>query len=150
MEKEEANGMAKTMTKEGPVLIVDDDPYDAMLSEGVMEELQPKFPVQIITSGEDLMDYLQGDGLYQDRVHYPYPGLILLDLKMPGMDGFEVLKWLKSRPEHSEIPIVVLSGCVDLAGQVTRAVQLGAHSFLPKPVQQQDIRSILDVLNVSI
>jgi two-component system, sensor histidine kinase and response regulator len=69
---------------------------------------------------------------------------------MPRMDGFEVLKWLKSRPEHSDIPIVVLSGFVDMAGQVTRAVQLGAHSFLPKPVQPQDIQSILGLLKVSI
>ncbi len=136
--------------KEGPVLIVDDDPSDAMLCEGVIDELQPKYPAQILTSGDDLFAYLEGDGLYHDRARYPYPGLILLDLKMPKIDGFEVLKWLKTRPQHAEIPVVVLSGFVDMASQVTRAYQLGAHSFLPKPVRQTDIQSILTLLHVSI
>jgi CheY-like chemotaxis protein len=135
---------------EGPVVIVDDDPYDALLAEGVIDELEPRFPVQILTSGEDLVAYLQAEDLYSDRHQYPYPGLVLLDLKMPKMDGFAVLQWLKDHPEHAEVPIVVLSNCADMAGQVTRAYQLGAHSFLPKPIQPQDIRSVLSLLNVSI
>jgi len=137
-------------SREGPVVIVDDDPSDAMLAEGVVDELQPKFPVQILTSGEDLIAYLGGEGLYKDRANYPSPGLVLLDLKMPRMDGFAVLEWLKAHPKYSEIPIVVLSGMNGIAAQVTRAYQLGAHSFLPKPVQQQDIESILSVLKISI
>jgi CheY-like chemotaxis protein len=144
------NTAAHTWAREGPVVIVDDDSSDALLAEGVIDELQPRFPVQILTSGEDLVAYLQGEGLYQDRSHYPSPGLVLLDLKMPKMDGFAVLEWLKSHPQHADVPIVVLSGCVDMAGQVTRAYQLGAHSFLPKPVQQQDIQSILSLLKISI
>jgi CheY-like chemotaxis protein len=147
----DAGGNATAQSvREGPVIIVDDDPYDALQSEGVVDELPPKFEVQILTSGEDLVAYLQGESLYADRSHYPLPGLVLLDLKMPGMDGFAVLEWLKNHPEYSEIPIAVLSGCVDMAGQVTRAYQLGAHSFLPKPVQLQDIRSILSLLKISI
>ncbi len=145
-----AAAAVRIQPRDGPVIIVDDDPYDAMFSEGVIGELQPRFPIQILTSGEDLIAYLLGDGLYHDRAHYPYPGLVLLDLKMPKMDGFEVLKWLKEHPEHREIPIVVLSGFVDMAAQVTRAYQLGAHSFLPKPVSQEDIEGILNVLQISI
>src|SRR5271170_1886221 len=128
--------------REGPVIIVDDDPYDALQSEGVIDELQPRFPVQILTSGEDLVAYLQGESLYQDRIHYPLPGLVLLDLKMPKMDGFAVLEWLKDHPEHAEIPIVVLSGFADMVAHVTRAYGQGAHAFLPKPVQLRDIQSI--------
>jgi len=141
---------AAQSAREGPVVIVDDDPYDALHSEGVIDELEPRFPVQILTSGEDLVAYLQGEGLYQDRSHYPLPGLVLLDLNMPKMDGFAVLEWLKNHPEHAEIPIVVLSGFVDLVEQVTRAYGRGAHSFLPKPVQQRDIQSILSLLKISI
>ncbi len=139
-----------TGAKEGPVLIVDDDTSDAMFCECVVDALQPQFPPQLVTSGEDMISYLLGEGLYQDREHYPYPSLILLDLKMPKMDGFEALKWLKSRPDHATVPVVVLSGYVDMAGQVTRAYQLGAHSFLPKPVKREDIESTLSVLKVSI
>jgi CheY-like chemotaxis protein len=136
--------------REGPVVIVDDDTADAVLAEGVIDELRPRFPVQILTSGEDLISYLEGRDLYSDRSRYPYPSLVLLDLKMPGMDGFEVLKWLKRHPEHAEVPIVVLSGRFDMPGQVTRACQLGALSFLPKPVQQLDIQSILSLLKIAI
>jgi CheY-like chemotaxis protein len=94
--------------------------------------------------------YLQGEGLYQDRSRYPLPGLVLLDLKMPKMDGFQVLEWLKAHPEHAEIPIVVLSGFVDMVEQVTRAYNRGAHSFLTKPIQLRDIQSILSLLKISI
>jgi len=139
-----------TFSREGPVVIVDDDPYDALLSEGVVDELQPKFDVQILTSGEDLVAYLQGDGLYQDRTHYPLPGLVLLDLNMPRMDGFAVLEWLQSHPEYAGIPVVVLSGFADMVAQVTRAYGKGAHSFLPKPVQLRDIQSILSLLKISV
>lgn len=135
---------------EGPVVIVDDDTADALMAEGVIDELEPHFPVQILTSGEDLIAYLRGEGLYADREQYPVPGLVLLDLKMPGMDGFDVLEWLKDHSEFAIAPVVVLSGCTDMAGQVTRAYQLGAHSFLPKPVQLADIQSVLSVLKISI
>jgi CheY-like chemotaxis protein len=137
-------------SKEGPVVIVDDDPYDATLSEGVIDELNPKFPVQILTSGEDLVSYLQGTDLYADRSRYPMPGLVLLDLKMPKMDGFAVLDWLKNHPEYSELPVVVLSGFVGMVEQVTRAYGQGAHAFLTKPVQLRDIQSILTLLKISI
>ncbi len=141
---------AQTPASDGPVLIVDDDPYDAITAEGVVGDLGPVFPVQILTSGEDLIAYLQGENIYHDRAQFPYPGLILLDLKMPSMDGFEVLQWLKDHPEHSKVPVVVLSGLAGMAGLVTKAYQLGAHSFLPKPVQAQDIQSILSIMKMSV
>lgn len=141
---------AANPAREGPVIIVDDDPYDALQSEGVVDELQPRFEVQILTSGEDLVAYLQGEGLYKDRSHYPRPGLVLLDLKMPRMDGFAVLEWLKGHPEHADIPIVVLSGFADMVAEVTRAYGQGAHSFLPKPIQQRDLQSIVSLLKISV
>jgi len=134
----------------GPVVIVDDDSSDALHAEGVIHELEPRLPAQILASGEDLIAYLKGESLYQDRSRYPYPGLVLLDLKMPGMDGFAVLDWLNRHPEHTEIPVVVLSGFAGMAEQVTRAYSQGASSFLPKPVQLEDMQSILALLKISI
>ena len=139
-----------TQPCDGPVLIVDDDPYDAITAEGVVGDLNPILPVQILTSGEDLIAYLQGENIYHDRKQFPYPGLVLLDLKMPRMDGFAVLQWLKNHPEHAKVPVVVLSGLAGMAGLVTKAYQLGAHSFLPKPVQAQDIQSVLHLLKISV
>jgi two-component system response regulator len=134
----------------GPVVVVDDVHADAMRAAHAVEELRPWFPVQILTSGEELASYLDGQGLYQDRCLYPYPGLILLDLKMPRMDGFETLQWIKDNPKHSKIPVVVLSGVSGMAAQVTQAYKLGAHSFLPKPIREEDVESILSVLKINI
>jgi CheY-like chemotaxis protein len=133
-----------------PVVIVDDEACHAMLAEGVFDELRPGFPVHILTSGQDLVAYLEGEDLYRNRSQYPYPSLVLLDLKMPKMDGFEVLRWLKTHPKHSEIPVVVLSGVAGMAEQVTRAYRMGAHSFLPKPVQHRDVKSVLSLLKISV
>jgi CheY-like chemotaxis protein len=135
---------------EGPVVIVDDNASDALQTEEVIRELEPAFPAQILTSGEDLAAYLQGEGLYKDRGRYPYPGLVLLDLKMPKMDGFAVLEWIKEHPEHANVPIVVLSGFAGMVEQVTRAYSQGAHAFLPKPVQLDDMQSIFTLLKIPI
>jgi CheY-like chemotaxis protein len=132
------------------VLIVDDDPYDAVLAEGVVGELNPRFPTQLLTSGDDLVAYLQGDDLYHDRSRYPLPGLILLDLRMPRMDGFAVLEWFKANPQHADVPVVVLSGFVGMVEQVTKAYGQGAHAFLTKPVQLADMQSVLSLLKISI
>ena len=91
------------------ILIVDDDPDDAYLIKRAVLGLHPKPVVQCITSGTQLKDYLDGEGRYTDREAFPYPGLILLDLRMPGMNGFEVMEWLKSKPLHSTIPVIVVS-----------------------------------------
>ncbi len=139
-----------TRSLKGPVLIVDDETCHAMLAEAVFDEVRPGSSIQILTSGEDLVAYLQGESLYRDRCRYPYPGLVLLDLKMPKMDGFEALRWVKTHPKHSHLPIVVLSGVSGMAEQVTRAYHLGAHSFLPKPVQHRDVESILSLLKISV
>lgn len=144
------NSVSHAWVREGPVLIVDDDANDAVRTEGIIDVSQPRFRAQILTSGEDLVAYLQGDGLYSDRSRYPCPALILLDLKMPKMDGFEVLQWLQDHPEHSNVPVVVLSGWFELSIQVMRAYQLGARSFLPKPIQPHDVQGVLALLKISI
>jgi CheY-like chemotaxis protein len=141
---------ANSRPREGPVVIVDDDPCDASLSERVIRELDPRFAAQILSSCEDLLAYLQGNDPYRDRTRYPMPGLVLLDLKMPGMDGFGVLEWLKGHPEYADIPIVVLSGFVDMMEQVTKAYGKGAHAFLTKPIQVSDIQNVLSLLKISI
>ena len=141
---------ARASAKEGPVLIVDDDPYDALLAESVLDELEPRYAGQILTCGEDLLAYLQGEGLYKNRALFPSPSMILLDLNMPGMSGFDVLAWLKLHPEFSDVRVVVLSGAEDMVGQVTKAYGQGSDAFLPKPVKLEDLRSALSHLKISI
>jgi CheY-like chemotaxis protein len=131
------------------ILIVDDDPDDANLIRRTVLSLHPKPAVQIVTRGIDLKAYLDGQGRYADRETFPYPGLILLDLRMPEMDGFEVMEWLKSQPRHATITVIVMSA-FDQQKNITRAYQLGARTFLRKPVNAELIRDAVRALMLPI
>jgi CheY-like chemotaxis protein len=131
------------------ILIVDDDPDDAYLIKRSVLGLHPKPAVQCVTSGTQLKDYLDGEGRYTDREAFPYPGLILLDLRMPGMNGFEVMEWLKSEPLHSTIPVIVVSS-FDRQQEIRRSYQLGARTFLSKPVHPENIRDAIRALMLPI
>jgi CheY-like chemotaxis protein len=131
------------------ILIVDDDPDEAKLVRRAVLGLHPKPSVQTVTSGTDLKAYLDGQGRYEDRENFPYPGLILLDLRMPEMDGFEVMEWLKSQLLHSAIPVIVMSA-FDQQANIRRAYQLGARTFLSKPVNPESIRDAIRALRLPI
>lgn len=131
------------------ILIVDDCPDDANLIRRAVLSLHPKSAVQTITHGLDLKAYLEGQEPYADREIYPYPGLILLDLRMPEMDGFEVLTWLKSHALHAAIPVIVISA-FDQQQNIRKAYQMGARTFLSKPVNPESIRAAIRALMLPI
>lgn len=131
----------------GAILIADDNPDDALYTKKIVEKLLLPFPVHAVLSGEEVFAYLEGRGAYESRAAYPYPILLLLDLRMPGVDGYEVLKWLETRREHRALPVVVLSVVRELA-VVSRAYLLGARSFLVKPLTLDDLRMTLQALGI--
>jgi CheY-like chemotaxis protein len=133
----------------GAILIVDDDPDDAKLIRRAVMGLHPKPPVQTVISGIELKAYLEGQGRYADREIFSYPGLILLDLRMPEMDGFEVMEWLKSHALHAAIPVIVMSA-FDQQQNIRKAYQLGARTFLSKPVNPESIRAAIRALVLPI
>src|SRR5690242_1100446 len=92
------------------VLLVEDDLNDIFLVQRAFKKAHIANPLQVVTDGEKAIQYLQGRGQYSNRVLYPIPKLIVMDINMPGKSGFEVLEWLKSRkqPLHT-IPIVIVS-----------------------------------------
>jgi CheY-like chemotaxis protein len=117
----------------GPVLIVEDDENDALLVKRAFERAGLANEVQVLTSGCLAIAYLNGDPPYEDLGKYPAPALVLLDLKLPGMDGFEVLKWIRRQPPLESLPVVVLTGADEL-NMVSQAHELGATAFLVKPL----------------
>jgi CheY-like chemotaxis protein len=90
--------------------------------------------LRIVRDGEQAIDYLSGKGSYSQRDRYRLPFLLLLDLKMPGMDGFEVLQWVRSEPNLKRLLVVVLTSS-NLQADVDRAYESGANSYLVKPVE---------------
>ena len=92
---------------------------------------------KIVRDGEEAIDHLAGNGKYASRNEYPLPDLALLDLKMPKVDGFQVLEWIRQQPGIRGIPVAVLTSS-DQLRDVNRAYGLGANSFLVKPTDFQN------------
>jgi CheY-like chemotaxis protein len=117
-----------------PLAIVEDEESDAILLQLALEEGHIPNPLILMRDGQELIDYLSGQPPYCDRARFPLPGLLLIDLKMPRVDGFSVLVWLARQPELRSIPAVVFSAStcdVDMK----KAMALGATDYLAKPSQ---------------
>lgn len=114
------------------VLIVEDNEDDAFLIRRAFERANIVNTVQLVKSGEEAIAYLKGEGKYANREEYGLPGLILLDLKMTGIDGFEVLRWVREESGLCSPRVVVLTNSTDVR-DVNLAFRLGATSFLIKP-----------------
>src|SRR5438874_10668068 len=92
------------------VLHVDDDSNDTVLLQAAVLKAGAHFNLMNVADGEQAMAYLSGLGQYADRSRFPIPSLILLDLKMPRLTGFEILKWIRMHPALGDLPVLVLSG----------------------------------------
>ncbi|MER2999330.1 response regulator [Pontibacter populi] len=124
------------------ILIADDDAEDRMLVKEALEESRLNNNIQFVENGEELMDYLNNRGKYEDKDKYPTPGLILLDLNMPKKDGREALKEIKNEDHLRMIPVVVLTTS-KAEEDILRTYDLGVSSFITKPVT---FGSLVDVM----
>jgi CheY-like chemotaxis protein len=111
------------------ILIADDDPEDRMLAEDALKEGRLVNDVRFVEDGEELLEYLQHRGKFEDPESSPRPGMILLDLNMPRMDGREALKVIKQDPELRRIPVVVLTTS-KAEEDIYRSYDLGVNSFI--------------------
>lgn len=115
------------------ILMADDDADDRLLAEEAMHESRVLNELHFVEDGVQLLSYLRGENFYFDRALYPMPGLILLDLNMPKMDGREALAEIKADPRLRRIPVVILTTSKAEADMV-RGYDLGAASYITKPV----------------
>jgi CheY-like chemotaxis protein len=127
------------------ILIAEDDTNDAFILDRTLKKVGIHNPVQIVEDGEQAIAYLRGDGKYGDRNKYPFPGVVITDLKMPKVNGFEVLKWLKNHPECDVIPVVVLTASA-MESDIVYAYQLHANCYLQKPSNQDEFTRMLKLL----
>src|SRR5690348_10541745 len=116
----------------GMILLVEDDAGDAALIRHAIEKNGILNPIQHISNGDKALALLAGVNEYADRTSYPLPALILLDLKLPGMGGLELLRWLRQQRDLRRIPVVVLTTDDD-PQTINSAYDAGANSFLVKP-----------------
>ena len=128
------------------ILIVDDDENDIFFVKRAFTEINVHCMFHMLKNGQECVDYLQGIGEYANREKFPMPMMILMDLKMPIMDGFQVLAWLRGRPGIKVIPTIVFSSS-DLPNDITRAYELGANSFMTKSVTYDGLLLKLQTLS---
>jgi len=116
------------------ILLAEDREDDIILIQRSFKAALMTNPIYVVRNGEEAIDYLKGEGQFANREEYPLPDLLLLDLKMPRIDGFGVLEWIKSAPSLASLRVIVLTSSENIK-DVNRAYQLGANSFLVKPLE---------------
>jgi CheY-like chemotaxis protein len=129
------------MNAEKTILIVDDDTDDAAFLKHVLSKAGVVNPVVEVNSGEEAMRYFKGEGGFADREKFPLPSILFIDLRMPNVDGFELLAWLQQQPHLRSMLVIVVTGDWEMRG-LTRAYRMGAHSFLVKPCNAVDILNL--------
>ena len=128
-----------------PILIADDDEDDRKMIIDALKESRLLNNIHCVKDGEELMDYLYHRGKFTDQVAHPLPGLILLDLNMPRMDGREALRAIKTTPQLRQIPVTVLTTS-QVEEDIFRTYDLGVNSFITKPVSFESLVKVMKAL----
>ena len=119
--------MARSVT----ILLVEDEPNDAILAQIALQKIMPGVSPPVVSDGIQAVEYLKGSGPYADRSAYPFPDVVLLDLNLPLLDGFEVLRWIRQQPELKLLPVIGLTG--SLRNEDTKlACEAGANACVLK------------------
>jgi CheY-like chemotaxis protein len=132
--------------QENVILVVEDCTEDASLVLIALKKWGIENNVVVVPDGERAVDYLTGNGIYSDRFRHPLPCLALLDLNLPQMSGFEVLEWIRSRPELGTLPVLVLSGTKNLS-DFDEAHRLGANGCVIKTLNLGELYELIQHLN---
>lgn len=124
------------------ILLVEDNRMDIELALDAFREAGMKNTVSVVRDGGEALDYLFGRDKYADRSAYPLPDIVLLDLKLPGIDGHEVLRQIKSAPVLKRLPVIVLTSSKE-EGDRLLSYERGANSYLVKPVSFEGFLTVV-------
>lgn len=125
-----------------PILLAEDFEADAVAVQRLLKKAGVDNPVIVVPDGGEAIAYMNDEGPFRDRQKFPLPCVLLLDLKLPTKNGFEVLEWCRTQPHLKDLFIVVLTGHYELR-DVNQAYLLGAHTFLTKPANKEDITNAI-------
>src|SRR2546426_7646083 len=128
-----------------PILLIEDDENDVRLFHAALTLKGVPNPVWTVADGREAMDYILGEGNFADRKRYPFPEIILTDIKMPRVDGLEFLRWLRTESPLPDVPVVVVSAS-DLEADIRRAYELGANGYVRKPNTFEQLQNIVSLL----
>jgi CheY-like chemotaxis protein len=115
-----------------PILLAEDDRNDVFLCQHAMSLAGVSNPLHVVRDGDEALRYIQGVGPFADRIAFPLPIILLLDVKMPKLTGLDVLAWLHEHPDQRSFMTIVFSSS-SIPADIAEAYRLGAHSFVIKP-----------------
>lgn len=127
------------------ILLVEDNPLEVELTLRPLRELDPTCHVQVVRDGEEALDFIFGRGPFQHQSGSPLPRLVLLNLRIPKLDGFEVLRAVRSNSRTCMVPVVVLTSSAD-SRELAQCYQLGANSCVQKPVKYEELCAAMQSL----
>lgn len=125
-----------------PLLVVEDSNEDFRLLQRLMQRFEVKNPIYRCSDGDELLNYLYREGVYQNHKKAPRPSVILLDLNLPGVDGRYVLERIKQDTTFREIPIVVFTTSSN-PEDIELCYQKGANGYLIKPMDYKELQNIM-------
>jgi CheY-like chemotaxis protein len=129
------------MARPNIILVAEDSEGDCFILSRACQKAGLPYRLQFVENGVQAIEYLKGEGPFSNRDRFPLPDLLLLDLKMPRLDGFDVLKWLRNSPALSHLPAIVLSDS-DLDFDKRRARNLGANGFYTKTANEAKLKAM--------
>lgn len=129
------------------MLLVEDDPSHRLLIRKSLENHGVSNDVNEVEDGQEALDYIYGVGVYADRKKYPMPDIVILDIKMPRMDGFGVLERLKSDPKMKRIPVIMLTTS-SRDEEIAKGYECGANAYVTKPLDFEDFAKKLHDLKM--
>jgi len=133
------------MSEHSVILLVEDLEDDILLIRKAFDRAQVPNPLFVVRNGEEAIAYLSGEGKYANRAEHPLPQMILLDLHMPRVNGFEVLQWIRQQPGLTGQLVIVLTSSNQMR-DVHEAYKLGANSFLVKPLDFQNFVELGEII----
>ena len=130
------------MSDSGHILVAEDDPTDAYFFQRAFKRAGIPVVLHFVRDGQEVIDYLQGEGQFANRAAHPLPQLVLLDLNMPRLDGFEVLEWVRKQPGFNGLQVVIFSSS-DEPRNINGAYDLGANWYLVKPHSMEELNALV-------
>lgn len=134
------------MSKGFPILLAEDSKHDVLFVKRAFKKNKISNPLTVVPNGQACLDYLRNQGKYTDVESNPRPGIILMDINMPVMDGIEALKEIKADPDLKVIPIIMLTTSEEQQ-DITECYKNGANTYIPKPVEFDKFSEALQVID---
>jgi CheY-like chemotaxis protein len=124
------------------ILVGEDNTDDVFLLKHALKKAQFENPMRFVSDGEEVMAYLRGEGKFADRAQHPFPGLLMMDVKMPRLDGLETLALIRNDPRLKRLVVIILTSS-DREQDINRAFELQANSYLVKPARPEEMLGLL-------